>query len=101
MTPQKKYELHDGQKGAALAIRVTPRSTKNQITEISSDGTVKIRLVGAADDNKSLVEFLAGVLGSTPARLDVVAGVNGNDKLVSVLDMDAETVHKKILEHLT
>lgn len=98
MTAKKKYELHDGKKGAALAIRVTPRATKNQITEISSDGTVKIRMVSAVDDNVALVTFLAEILGSEPTRLDVVAGLNGNDKLVSVLDMDAETVHKKILD---
>ncbi len=101
MITKKKYELHDGKKGAALAIRVTPRATKNQIAEVSSDGTIKIRLVGASDDNAGLVAFLAEVLGIDASRFDVVAGGNGNDKLVSVLDMDADTVHKKILERLS
>ncbi len=34
------------------------------------------------------------------SRLDIVAGVSGRDKLISVIDMDAETVHKRILAHL-
>jgi hypothetical protein len=30
----------------------------------------------------------------------VVAGAGGRDKLISVLEMDAATVHRKIVEHL-
>jgi hypothetical protein len=29
-----------------------------------------------------------------------VAGVAGRDKLISVVDMDVETVHQRILAHL-
>jgi uncharacterized protein YggU (UPF0235/DUF167 family) len=44
----KKYHLHNGQKGSALAIRVTPRASHNEIVEILSDGTEKIRQIGRA-----------------------------------------------------
>ena len=40
----RKYHLHDGRMGAALAVRVTPRASRNEITEIMPDGTVKVRL---------------------------------------------------------
>ena len=102
MTSQK-FHLHNGKKGAALAIRVTPRSSHYEIAEILGDGTVRARLTahpveGIAND--ALLEFLAGVLGIAPSKLEVVAGLNGKDKLVSVLDLDADMVHERILAHI-
>jgi uncharacterized protein (TIGR00251 family) len=99
----RKYHLHDGKKGAALAIRVTPRASHNEIVEILSDGTVRIRLTAPPVEGKAndaLIEFLSNILDVSPSRIEIVAGVAGRDKLVSVLDMDAEIVHQKILQHL-
>jgi hypothetical protein len=103
--PPKKYELHDGRKGSALAIRVTPRASKNEIAEVLSDGTVKVRLMaapgeGESETNQALLRFLADVLAIPASRLEIVAGATGRDKLVSILDLDANTVHKRILESL-
>jgi uncharacterized protein YggU (UPF0235/DUF167 family) len=73
---RKQFNLHDGKKGAALAIRVTPRARRNEIVEVISDGTVPA------------------------SRIEIVAGTTGRDKLVSILDLDADTVHHMILSHL-
>lgn len=102
MSP-RKYRLHDGQKGAALAVRVTPKASQNQITEITHDGTVKIHITAVPEDgkaNEELIKFLSDVLGVPKSRIEVVAGASGRDKLVSVLDMDAVTLHEKIVKHL-
>jgi uncharacterized protein (TIGR00251 family) len=99
----KSYRLHDGKKGAALAIRVTPRASHNEIVEILADGTIKIRLTAPPVEgkaNQALIEFLSGVLGVPSARIEIVAGSTGRDKLVSVLDMDAETAHAIIVRNL-
>jgi len=99
----KKFHLHNGKKGAALAIRVTPRASRNEIVEVLSDGTVRIRLTAPpveSQANQALVKFLADVLDVPPSRIEIVAGITGRDKLVSITDMDAETVHQKILHHL-
>jgi uncharacterized protein (TIGR00251 family) len=99
----REYHLHSGQKGSALAIRVTPRASRNEISEIRSDGTVKIRLTAPPVEgkaNEALVEFLAEVLGVPRSHIEVVAGANGRDKLVSILDLDAQTVHERILKQL-
>lgn len=99
----KKYEFHDGQKGSALAIRVTPRASRNEIVEALGDGTVKVRLTAPPEEeqtNTALVAFLAEVLGIPLARIEIVAGSTGRDKLVSIVDLDAETVHQRILAHL-
>jgi uncharacterized protein (TIGR00251 family) len=100
---RKEFYLHDGKKGAALAIRVTPRARRNEIVEVLSDGTVKIRLTAPPDEGQSnlaLVNFLSDVLNVSASRIEIVAGTTGRDKLVSILDLDADSVHQTILSHL-
>ena len=99
----RKFRLHSGQKGSALAVRVTPRASRNEIVEMLDDGTIKVRLAAPPVDNeanRALIEFLADILGVPKSRLDIVAGVTGRDKLIAVMDMDAETAHKRIVAHL-
>ena len=99
----RKFQMHDGQKGSALAVRVTPRASRNEIVEILEDGTVKVRIAASpADDesNAALLEFLAEILGVPENKLDIVAGVSGRDKLIAVVDMDMETVNSRIVAHI-
>ena len=99
----RKFNLHDGKKGSALAVRVTPRASRNEIVELLEDGTIKVRIAASPSDeesNETLIDFLAEVLGVPKSRLDIVAGASGRDKLISVIDMDAETAHQRILAHV-
>jgi uncharacterized protein len=99
----RSFRMHDGKKGAALAVRVTPRASKNEIVEILSDGTVKVHLTAPPVEGKAnvaLLKFLANVLDIPMKQLEVVAGATGRDKLISVIDMDADTLHKKIVNHI-
>jgi hypothetical protein len=99
----RKFHLHDGKRGSALAVRVTPRSSRNQVVGVLNDGTIKIHIAAPPVDdeaNRELVKFLADVLGVAKSRLEIVAGVTGRDKLISVLDMDTHTAHQRILAHL-
>jgi hypothetical protein len=99
----RKYELHGGQRGSALGVRVTPRASQNQIVGVLNDSTIKVHLVcGPSDDeiNVELIKYLAEVLGVPKSRVEIVAGENGRDKLVSVLDMDVETAHQRVLAHM-
>lgn len=96
----RKFDFHDGKRGSALALRVTPRASRNQIVGLLNDGTIKVHVASTANDdesNKELVAFLAEVLGVPKSRVEIVAGETGRDKLVSVLDMDVETAHERIL----
>jgi uncharacterized protein (TIGR00251 family) len=95
--------LHDGKAGSALAIRVTPRAGRDRISQVLGDGTVKIQLATAPVDgqaNEKLVSFLSGVLGVARSRIEIVAGATGRNKLVSVLGIDAATVHDRIVSSL-
>ena len=99
----RKFNLHSGQKGSALAVRVTPRASRNEIVEVLDDGTIKVRIAAPPTDeeaNTALIEFLAEILGVPKSRLDIVAGVAGRDKLISVVDMDVETAHQRIVAHM-
>jgi len=99
----RKFNLHNGKKGSALAVRVTPRASHNEIVELMEDGTIRVRIAAPPSDNEAnetLLSFLAEVLGVPKSRLDIVAGVSGRDKLISVVDMDAETAHQRILAYV-
>ena len=99
----RNFNLHNGQRGSALAVRVTPRASRSQIVGMLDDGTIKVHLASdAADDqiNVELVAYLAEVLGVPKSRVEIVAGENGRDKLVSILDMDVETAHQRIVAHM-
>jgi uncharacterized protein (TIGR00251 family) len=101
--PKRSFHLHDGKVGAAIAVRVTPRASRNKIAEILPDGTIKIHIAAPPVDgeaNEKLIEFLSDVLNIAKSRLEIVAGESGRDKLISVLDMDAETVNQRIVAHL-
>ena len=103
MTQDRPFKMHDGKRGAALTVRVTPRASRNEITEIMDNGTVKIRLTAPPVDgkaNEALVGFLASVLGTNPSKIDIVAGVSSREKLITVLDLTPEEVHHKIINAL-
>jgi len=99
----RKFQMHDGQRGSALAVRVTPRASRNEIVELLDDGTVKVRLAAAPSDeesNSALIEFMSEILGVPATKLDIVAGASGRDKLISIVDMDVETAHQRIVAHI-
>ncbi len=101
--PKRNFHLHDGKKGSAIAVRVTPRASENKVAELLEDGTVKIHIVAPPEDNEAnekLIDFLSEILKVPKTKIEIVAGLTGRDKLVSVLDMDVEAVHKRLLAHL-
>lgn len=99
----REFHLHDGQMGAAITVRVTPRSIRNEVSEILDDGTVKIRLTATQPVekmNQALVAYLAEILGIQPAKIEIVAGVSGNDKLITITDLNSQMVHERILSKI-
>ena len=99
-----KHRFHHGRSGAALAIRVTPSAQANQITGIQSDGSLEIQLAApfAGDElDQALVHFLAGILDFPADQIHVVAGSAGDGRLVAIDEIDAESLHGKILNNLS
>ncbi len=101
---KRSFHLHNGKKGAALGVRVIPREKKNEIVEVLQDGTLRVRLHSSADPeeiNQVLADYLAQILDLPISKIDIVAGAGQRDKLVSVLEMDAQAVHRRIMESVS
>jgi uncharacterized protein (TIGR00251 family) len=103
MKNERTFKIHDGKVGAAITVRVTPRMAKNEIGEILEDGTIKIRLTAAPVDGKAnecLINYLADVLETKPSKIEIVSGLTGRNKLVSILDQSPEEVQQKIMKQI-
>lgn len=100
---ERKYHLHDGKRGVAMAVRVTPRASRNEVTAIQEDGTVKVRLAASpkgGDANDALVTYLAEVLGVSRSKIEIVAGETGRDKLISIIDMDKDELQNRLMAYI-
>lgn len=72
--------------GVSFAVRVTPRSSRNQINGVAG-GVLGVKLTappveGAA--NKALVKLMAGILGVAKSRVKVTAGHKSRNKTLWV-----------------
>jgi uncharacterized protein (TIGR00251 family) len=104
MTKQRKFDLHHGKMGAAITVKVIPQSGRNEISEILKDGTIKVLLASKADEsqaNQDLIKYLAEVLQVAQKDLEIVAGVSGQDKLITILTLDPGMVQERIEKSLS
>lgn len=95
----RRFKLHDGKRGAALTVRVTPRARRTEVAEILDDGTLRVRVTAPPVEGKAnaaLVRFLAEVLEIRSARIEIVAGERGLDKIVSITDLTAQEVQRRL-----
>ncbi len=96
----RKFKITDAKGGAAFTVRVVTRSASTQLVGLQEDGMLKIRLMAnaAGDDaaNEELVNFLADELGVAVDHIEIVAGANGRDKLVSVEGITTGLVESRL-----
>ena len=100
---QREYHMHNGRKGAALAIRVTTGAKKNEVAEVLSDGSIHIRLTVSPPEgnvNEALIKFLTDILDVPASNFEIVAGSTYRDKLVSILDLDAELAQRRLEKYI-
>lgn len=100
----RNYKLHNGKVGSALAVRLTPKASRNAIVGIQEDGAVKVHVTASptdGQDNEALIALLAETLKMPVDDVSIVAGENGRDKLLSVLGMDAVTLTTLLRQHLS
>lgn len=97
----RNFTFHDGEKGAALAIRVKMSRGKSCFSKVLKDGTVVIELEhGKGEINTRLMEFLSSELAIPIKRIQIVAGEDGNKKLISIIEMKPKEIQKTILERI-
>ncbi|HVP20814.1 MAG TPA: DUF167 domain-containing protein [Anaerolineaceae bacterium] len=96
------FHLHNGKTGAAIVVRISPRASRNEISEIQADGTIKIRLMAPPVEgqaNKALIEFLADILETPKSNIEIISGQASRGKLVTIVGLDSDTVQARIYNH--
>lgn len=96
----RQFKITGAKGGAAFTVRVVTRAANTEIAGLQEDGMLKVRLVASpAGDpaaNQELVDFLAGHLGVSSDKIEIVAGADGRDKLVSVEGVSTEDIETKL-----
>jgi uncharacterized protein YggU (UPF0235/DUF167 family) len=88
--------------GSALAIKIVHQSTFDELTHISDDGTLILNLKSqplSRDVNSSLISFLQKILKVSNNQIEIIAGEEGDEKLVAILDIDPDELHKRIMNY--
>jgi hypothetical protein len=101
MPKTRNLNLKGAGHGTAIVVRVTTRSSKNEVVGIGPEGVVKIRLSAAPVDgkaNQALIELLAGFFDLPKSSVEIVSGLSSREKLVSLLNIDPQNVQKKLEE---
>ena len=71
--------------GAEIAVRVTPKASRNAVT--LADGMIRISVTAVPQDGKATavaVKLLAKALGVAPTSLTLLRGVTSRDKVFRV-----------------
>ncbi|MEQ1849608.1 MAG: DUF167 domain-containing protein [Candidatus Peribacteraceae bacterium] len=73
---------------AVITVRVRPGASATKITDILSDGTIKIDLAAPAEDGKAnaeLVRFIAAHHSVPKENVRIVSGQTSRKKLVRIV----------------
>jgi len=104
MEEKQEHHFHEGKMGSAIAVRIIPKSSSDRIVEIHKDGAIIISLKASgngADINKALLEFLSKIFEIQSNQMEVVAGSQKNEKLITILNLDSAIVQEKIFKNMS
>jgi uncharacterized protein YggU (UPF0235/DUF167 family) len=95
----REFKITDAQHGAAFAVRVVTRAENVEVAGLQDDGSLKIRLTESTSEgraNAQLIEFLAGLLDVEPAQIEIVAGLDKPNKIISVKNVTTAWVNERL-----
>ena len=76
---------HLAQPGAVIAVRVTPRASRNAVTLEGEASRVMVTTVPESGKaNAAVIKLLAKALGIAKTRLVLLRGASGRDKLFRI-----------------
>jgi uncharacterized protein YggU (UPF0235/DUF167 family) len=101
MSRKKKYRFHDGEKGAALAIHVKLGRAPSSFSKVLRDGTVVVKIrKGEGNLNNRLLDFISNELDIPQDQMQIIAGDDGNKKLISIIGEKPNQLQMRILEKI-
>lgn len=83
-----------------LMIKVTPNASRNHITQILDDGTIKMSLAtppveGKAND--ALRKFLSKILDVPVSNIRIIRGEKSRNKLIRIKGVDGGFANNRLL----
>jgi len=84
--------------GARLQVKVQPRSSRNEITEITED-CLRIKLTAPpveGEANKKLAKFMGQVLGCGAGKIKVIRGATGRCKLLEITGLTEDEIRSRV-----
>lgn len=97
-----KIHFQNGRMGSALAIKIVPKSGDNKLIKILDDGTLILELRAPnvkGEVNDELKKFLPEILDVNDSQIEIIAGEGGLDKLVAILDVEADELDIRIMNY--
>lgn len=96
----REFKITDARGGAAIGVRVVTRAASTEIAGRNEDGTLKVRLMaspaGDPSANKELIEYIAARLGVSSDKIEVVAGADNRDKILTIEGLSSQEVDAKL-----
>ena len=96
----REFKITDAQHGAAFTVRVVTRADAVEVVGVQEDGSLKIRLTESPAEgraNAQLIDFLAKVLAVKQDQIEIVAGEDKPNKIISVKDVSPGWVEEKFV----
>jgi len=96
--------LRQGKEGILLRLNIQPRASKNEITGIHGETTLKIRLTSPPVEgtaNSACIEFLANILEIKKSQIEITSGQKSRIKHLKITGISLEEVGGKIRKYLT
>ena len=95
----RKFNLHEGKKGSAITVHVVPGMPEKRIVDIKDDGTLIVELDVkdvTGKTNQVLEKYFASILNVGQDDIEIVAGADGADKLISIINTNTDDVNKQL-----
>jgi uncharacterized protein (TIGR00251 family) len=94
-----KFNITKAEDGAAFAVHVVPKATKNEVVGKHGDA-LKVNLIsntvgGIAND--TLVNFIAQKLNIKREKVEIAAGLTSAEKMVIVVGVSPQQVEALLL----
>ncbi|MFZ4828939.1 MAG: DUF167 domain-containing protein [Phototrophicaceae bacterium] len=92
----RRFEITDATGGAAFPVRVTTKAAEGEVVGVE-EGILRVRLVaspaGDPTANQELITLLATYLQVDASQIEIVAGIEGREKIVTIEGVDANAIN--------
>ena len=92
-------DVKPGGHGAAITVKVTPRSKRTAVLGTLADGSIKIAVAAPPEDGKAnaaVIAFLADRCGVSKGKVLLLSGDTARRKRLHVIGITAASVVKQL-----